>query len=521
MWKLKYNSGYSLFFEYANSNSYFRSPYDVFVNDQLVIKENTSNTFSIYSKNLETLEIKIVSETVEYQQTIILEDNNYYIDVSNWLRAEDYDYDITSKLQALILSTPDNSTLYFPKATYKITSLFLRSNIKLVFEEDAEFEVTTSRGSFPIIPDIVENKQFTSESCLSTWEGNPQVCLSSVISGYNLENIEIIGKLRINCHANDDNWWNDPKQIKDGWRPKTIYLNNCTNVIIQGLAIYNSPSWSVHPFYCDNISFYDMYINNPKDSPNTDGINPESCRNVEINGCIFNLGDDCIAIKSGKIYMAKKHYQITENIRIVNCKMEHGHGAIVIGSEIGCGVQNLEIENCYFYDTDRGLRVKTRRGRGSKSIINNVVFNNITMDEVRAPITINAFYKCDPDGNSDYVASLEKICEPEDTPVLGNFYFNNLNCENIHQVICMAYGLPEKTIEKIEITNSKFSLSQTTEGGYPLMMRDDEKIQDQLFNILNVNQFIIKNSKFVNFEQQQKTFTNVSVLKEENNEYCK
>ncbi len=520
MWELKYNSGYSLFYEFKGSKSYFRSAYDVYVNDKLILEDQVTNTFSIYFKTLDKPKIVIKSTSIEYEQEIELFDTNYYVDISNYLLKDDYNIDITSKLQAVLLAVPDNTTVYFPAATYHITSLFLRSNLKLVFEPGVVFNISTKRELFPIIPDIVEDKQFANEKCLSTWEGNPQASFSSIITGYNLQNIEIVGEVKIEGNASYENWWDNPKQLNVAWRPKTIFLNNCQNVIIHGLSIYNSPSWTIHPFYCNDICFYDVYINNPKDSPNTDGINPESCRNIEINGCNFNLGDDCIAIKSGKIYMAKNHYQPTENIRIVNCKMEHGHGAIVLGSEIACGVKHLEIMNCYFNDTDRGLRVKTRRGRGEKSIIDDITFTNILMNDVRAPITLNAYYKCDPDGNSDYVASRESVSLPEDTPILGKFSFDNLECKNIHQVICMAYGLPEINIEKIQITNSNFSFAQESIAGYPLMMRDEVLVKNTIFDLLNVNHFIVTNNKFENCNRQNKTYTNVSVIKDESNEYC-
>lgn len=520
MWQLKYNSGYSLFFEYKGSESFFRSEYNVFVNDQLVINSNT-NTFSLYYKICNVVKIKIVSDIIEYEQEIELVDDNYFVDVSKYLRSHDYNCDLTSKLQAIFLSVPDQTTVYFPKHRYKITSLFLRSNLKLVFEEGVEFDVCVNREMFPLLPDIVENKKFTKECCISSWEGNPQLSFSSIFTGYNLQNIEIIGTAKINANSSVENWWDNPKQMNVAWRPKTVFLNNCTNIIIHGLNIINSPSWTIHPFYCDNISFFDIYIKNYIDSPNTDGINPESCHNVEINGCRFDLGDDCIAIKSGKIYMARAHEKGTENIRIVNCKMEHGHGAIVLGSEIANGVKHLEIENCFFNDTDRGLRVKTRRGRGSKSVIDDIVFKNIIMNDVKSPITINAFYKCDPDGNSDYVASYEKVASPADAPILGRFYFDNIVCNNVHQVICMAHGIPEHPIEMIEIKNSKFEFANVTESGYPLMMRNEIKVQDMLFNLLNVDTFKLVNNQFSNCDVQKKSFTNVSVIKDDYNEYSK
>ncbi len=521
MWLLKYNTWYSLFYENVEANSYFRESYDVYVDDKLVIKDNTTNTFSLYFSKLGTINVKVISNELEYREQVVLKDDNYFIDVSNYLQDTDYRFNLTSKLQAIIHSAPRQSTIYFPKAQYKITNLFLKSDLKIVFENDVMFDVETNPNLFPIIPDLVENKSFSKEEVLSTWEGNPQYGYASIFSGFDLENVEIIGKGLIKANSNSDNWWHEPKTFKRAWRPKTIYLKNCSNVIVHGLSIFNSPSWTVHPFYSDNLKFLDMYINNSKESPNTDGINPESCSNVEINGCYFNLGDDCIAIKSGKVYMSKNHYKPSSKIQILNCRMEHGHGAIVLGSEIACGVNSLEIKNCFFNDTDRGLRVKTRRGRGEKSVIDDVLFKNITMKDVRAPITINSFYKCDPDGESDYVASEKPIAPKEEVPILGNFYFENLSCSNVHQVICMAYGLPEAPIKKIEVTNSTFAFAKSAEIGIPLMMRNEIEQVNTLFNLLNVDCFVVNNNKFSSGRKLKKSFTNVNVVRDENNEYCK
>ena len=193
------------------------------------------------------------------------------------------------------------------------------------------------------------------------------------------------------------------KKRQTAWRPRSIFLNQCKNIVFEGIKIQNSPSWTVHPFYSDNLKFLNLEIVNPKNSPNTDGIDPESCKNVDIIGVKFSVGDDCIAIKSSKIYMGKRLRKPSANLNIRNCYMEHGHGGVVIGSEIAGGVQNVLIEKCIFKGTDKGIRVKTRRGRGKDSIINGITAENIYMDEVKVPFVINAFYFCDPDGKTKYV----------------------------------------------------------------------------------------------------------------------
>ena len=135
----------------------------------------------------------------------------------------------------------------------------------------------------------------------------------------------------------------------------------------------------------DILLVYNIDVKNPSDSPNTDGLDPDSSSYINVIGCHFSVGDDCIAIKSGKISMVEKYYKPSSYITIRNCLMEDGHGAIVLGSELSSGVSHLSVSKCYFKNTDRGLRIKTRRGRGDKAIVDNVEFDHIFMPEQRLP----------------------------------------------------------------------------------------------------------------------------------------
>ncbi len=521
MWLQKYNSNTSLFYEYQNPNSNWRQAYDVYLDDELIHYQLETNTFSIFNLLNGEYQLKVVADEIELQTTVKIADQNYFLDVCTYLHHLPIEADVTANIQALINSAPKDTSLYFKARKYNITSLFLKSNIRLIFATGAEFNVLTERQAFTIIPGLVENKNFTKEKCLASWEGNPASSFSGVINGFNVENVELIGQLTINGNASYDNWWDDAKVKKIAWRPKLIFLNNCSNIIIHGLQLVNSPSWNVHPFYSEKLKFYAMTIHSEKDSPNTDGINPESCFVVEINACKFDLGDDCITIKSGKLYMAKSHYQQTSKIKISNCQMKNGHGAIVLGSEIACGLRDLEIINCDFIGTDRGLRVKTRRGRGKLSVIDNIKFKNITMNNVLAPITINAYYNCDPDGNSDYVASEEKVAVDERTPFLGSFSFENLICHNIHHCICIAHGLAEMPIEKLEISNSKFHFATEQHAGYPLMQRDTTLIKGEIINAKNVKRLYFEHNQIENGQKEVCNIENVCEIKENNNEYFK
>ena len=128
--------------------------------------------------------------------------------------------------------------------------------------------------------------------------------------------------------------------------------------------------------------------------------------------------------------------------------MAFGHGAVVLGSEISGGIKNISVTQCYFESTDRGLRIKTRRGRGKDSIIDEILFENIYMNNVLAPLTVNMFYFCDWDGKTEYVWSKEPLKLEERTPYIGRFKFKDIVCDNVHSAAGYFYGLPEQTIKK-------------------------------------------------------------------------
>ena len=205
----------------------------------------------------------------------------------------------TLALQTAIMSCPKDGRVYIPKGKYLITSIFLKDNLTLELGEGAEILGDLERKNFGILPGLIDNDK-NEEYYLGSWEGNPLDSFTSLITGINVKNIKILGRGCLNGRASKENWWKNPKIKNIAWRPRSIFLNNCENVVIEGIKIMNSPSWTIHPFLTNNLKFINLKIENPADSPNTDGIDPESCENVEYIGIDFSVGDDCIAIKSGK-----------------------------------------------------------------------------------------------------------------------------------------------------------------------------------------------------------------------------
>lgn len=488
----------SIVFELKSEEIYHtEKPYEIYINDQL-IKSSNKIVESIYNLEPATSYTLYVKNEDKTSRTLEFTTEKEFVtlNVRDFGAKGDGETDDTSFIQAAILSCPEGGRVLIPKGIYKVTSLFLKSDLVLEIGKDAIISAFTEREKFPILPGVIESTDEKEEYYLGSWEGNPLDTFSSIITGINLSNVTICGEGTVDGEATYDNWWAEPKlKVGGAYRPRILFLNNCKNVVVQGITVQNSPAWTVHPYFSNHLRFLDMKILAPGNSQNTDGLNPESCEDVEIAGCYFSVGDDCIAVKSGKIYMGRKYKVPSKKIRIRQCCMKDGHGAITLGSEIGAGVIDLKVENCLFLSTDRGLRIKTRRGRGEDSIIDKVLFKNIYMNEVKAAFVVNSFYFCDPDGRDEYVSSLEPAPVDERTPRIKNLKFSNINCDNAHY--CGAYirGLPEQKIESVTMENVRINYAPNAESGQAAMMVHCEPSAKIGIYIDNVENVVLDNVK--------------------------
>ncbi len=401
--------------------------------------------------------------------------------------------DDTKYIQAAILSCPEDGRVLIPAGTYRITSLFLKSHIRIELEKGAALSALTDRNEFPRFPALIESYDETGEYYLGTWEGNPLPMFAAIITGIGVEDVAIYGEGRIDGNASAENWWKNPKVMDIAFRPRMFFINKCENIMLQGLTFANSPSWTLHPFFSSNLGFYNLNIENPGVSPNTDGLDPESCRNVDIAGVRFSLGDDCIAVKSGKIYMGRKHKTPSENIHIFQCLMRDGHGAVTIGSEMAGGVKNLLVEECRFVNTDRGLRVKTRRGRGEDAVLDEIAFCKIDMDQVMTPFVVNCFYYCDPDGKTEYVQTREALPVDSRTPRVKRLRFEDIDAKNCHVAAAYFEGLPECKIEEISMKNVRVSFAEDARSGVPAMSDGVESCSKRGIYAANVERLILEN----------------------------
>jgi polygalacturonase len=475
-------------------------PYNVFINDELYQANIDTNVFTVFNLNSDS-SYKITVECDGVKESVSFDTLHEYVtlNVKRFGAKGDGVSDDTNFVQACINACPKDGRVFIPQGTYLVRPLFLKSNITIELAKDAKLLGDLDRKNYPILPGVISTTDEKDEYNLGSWEGNPLDTFASIITGIEVSNVNIIGEGVIDGNASNSDWWEDVRTKRIAWRPRGMFLVRCNNINVCGVTVTNTPSWNLHPYFSNNIRFIDMKIINPKISPNTDGCDPESCDNVDIIGVHFSVGDDCIAVKSGKIYMGKKYKKPSSNFNIRNCSMNYGHGAIVLGSEMAGGIKDFMITKCLFNETDRGLRIKTRRGRGKDAIIDGITFDNIKMNKVLTPLVINMFYYCDPDGKTEYVWSKEKLPVDDRTPYLGKFVFKNMVCDNVNVAAGAFYGLPEMPIESIELDNIKFTYDPYAKEGVAAMMTGCNPMVNRGFIFNNVKHVKMHNVSLPDF----------------------
>ncbi|MCX2452505.1 glycoside hydrolase family 28 protein [Pedobacter sp. PLR] len=378
-----------------------------------------------------------------------------YYNVLKYGAANDSSKLATSAIKKAIdaASKAGGGTVYFPAGKYLTGSIHLKSNITIFIDAGAELHFSDNFDDYlPMVK--------------SRYEGVDVTSFSPLFYAYEAENIAIIGRGIIDGHGKK--WWDfvegykegqarskwqimfddlnkdillpdDPKQMTRGFlRPPFIQTIYCKNVLIEGITIRNSPFWTVNPEFCENVTIHAVSIFNPH-SPNTDGINPESCNNVRISNCHISVGDDCITIKSGKDKPGRAKNVPAENYTITNCTMLSGHGGIVIGSEMSGDVRKITISNCVFDGTDRGIRIKSARGRGG--IVEEIRVDNVIMKNIgQQAIVLDLQYA---------KTTVEPVSER--TPGFRNIHFSNITGQA--NEAAFLNGLEEMPIENITFNN--------------------------------------------------------------------
>ncbi|MBR0033266.1 MAG: glycoside hydrolase family 28 protein [Treponema sp.] len=324
------------------------------------------------------------------------------------------------------------------------------------------------------------------------WEGVECFAMHPMIYSTKQKNVTITGKGTIN--GNGKSWWerrwaqkkNGQKtpvlpieklfaKLNPGYenqpgggggretqflRPTLIEFSFCENVTIEGVKIIDSPYWTVHPLYVKNLVLKNLYVKNPADAPNTDGIDIDSCVDVKILDCFVSVGDDGICLKSGSGTDGIRVGKPTSNVFIKGCSVKDAHGGLVIGSETAAGINTVTAEDCDLNGTDRGIRIKSRRGRGGDIFA--VHLKNISMDNTLCPIAINMYYKCGCDDPTSPLYSLEKQPVTKETPSIKDVSIIGVKAKNCRASAGFIAGLPEMPIDDLVIQDCEFSTDETS-----------------------------------------------------------
>lgn len=402
-------------------------------------------------------------------------------------------------------------TIFFPAGKYLTGAIHLKSNITILLDAGAELHFSDNFDDY--LP-MVESR----------YEGVDVISFSPLFYAYKAENIAIKGRGLINGHGKK--WWDfvegykkdqprskwqymfdslnknillpdDPAQMKRGFlRPPFIQPMYCKNILIEGITIINSPFWTINPEFCENITIHAVTIFNPH-SPNTDGINPSSCKYVHISNCHISVGDDCITIKSGKDIPGRIKAMPAENYTITNCTMLSGHGGVVIGSEMSGDVKKITISNCVFDGTDRGIRIKSARGRGG--VVEDIRVSNIIMKNIKD----QAFVL-----DMQYAKTKEEPIS-ERTPRFRNIRYSNITILNAKSV-GFINGLEELPIENISFTD----IHANAENGFTIQKATGISFHNVQINTNKGASFKINDASNIELDnvKSEKPITNVPVI---------
>lgn len=307
------------------------------------------------------------------------------------------------------------------------------------------------------------------------WEGVELMGVSPFIYAFEQSNIAISGDGTLDGQADCDHWWNwrghdgcaVPKRanpqvrardrlfdmaergvpvsqrvfgLEEKLRPNFIQPYRCTNVLIEGVTIINSPMWEIHPVLCTNVTVRKVKVRSH--GPNNDGCNPESCRDVLIEDCEFDTGDDCIAIKSGRNADGRRINVPSENIIVRGSRFKDGHGGVTIGSEISGGCRNVFAENCVMDspNLDRALRLKNNAMRGG--VIENVYMRDVQIGQVAdAVLQIDFHY--------------EEGAHGPFAPVARNINMSNITSQKSKYGVYLR-GLPNAPIYDVRVVDADF-----------------------------------------------------------------
>lgn len=349
-----------------------------------------------------------------------------------------------------------------PAGRFVTGPIHLQSRMELHVAKDATLAFTTDPLRY--LPPV-----------LTRFEGVECYNYSPLVYALDATDVAITGEGTLDGQADATNWWPWKGAAAYGWkagvpmqvpardkllamgesntpvservfgtgsylRPSFVQTYRCQNVLIENVTILRSPMWEIHPVLSRNVIVRNVHINTH--GPNNDGCDPESCTDVLIEGCTFDTGDDCIAIKSGRNGDGRRVNKPTENVIVRNCNMKDGHGGVTIGSEISGSVRHVYVDNCRMDspELERAIRLKTNARRGGT--LEHIYVRDVTIGQV-----------------SDSVLSIDFNYEEGKSgtfmPTVRNIELRNVTSQKSKYGLYLR-GFPEATITNVRLDSCRF-----------------------------------------------------------------
>ncbi|MEO2064853.1 MAG: glycoside hydrolase family 28 protein [Christiangramia sp.] len=374
-------------------------------------------------------------------------------------------------------------TVLVSEGKYLTGPIHLKSNVNLHLQEGAEILFSTNKADYlPLVH--------------TSYEGVELMNYSPLIYAKGQKNIAVTGNGILNGQAGNDNWWpwagkdvygyqeGDANQNSEGNLPalREMAENNvpvaerkfgegfyirptffepfeCENVLVEGVTFKNAPFWIMHPLKSENVTINGVSV--ISHGPNNDGCDPEYSKNVLIKNCLFDTGDDCIAIKSGRNNDGRRVGIPSENIIVEGCEMKDGHGGVVMGSEISAGVRNVFVRNCKMDspNLDRAIRIKTNTLRGG--FVENVYVKDVEVGQVKeAVLRVNTYYGIYGKQEGNFI------------PKISNIQLENISVENGGKYGLLIKGRESEPVSNIVLKNVTIKNTET-----PLELENCEPVQ--------------------------------------------
>jgi polygalacturonase len=322
-----------------------------------------------------------------------------------------------------------------PAGKYLIGSVQQGNRTIIRFEQDAVIIGSPDPADYP--------------SAEIRWEGRWQPGRRALIYADNVDHIGIVGPGRIE---------GNPAMAAPQNPRGSVVLEpiNCNDVHWEGFTVTQGGNWATHPTYCNNVLIKGVTIRG-----NRDGIDVDSCKDVRIEICDIETGDDCISLKSGRGMDGARVGKPAENITIVGCTMRGRIFACIgIGSETSAGVKNVRIEKCKMTANSQAIYIKTRIGRAG--ITEGIVGEDLDITG-GGFLRINLITGGNTNTADDPVEGLIGY------PIARDLKFNNVRLDNVAFIVEAAAVAPERPVEKLVLSN----ITGTAKKGMTIMHARD------------------------------------------------